>query len=180
LNVVALDTETTGLKPGFHEIIEFGGIRVTSSLKHEISRFSIKVLPRNIKVASPKALEINGYDPDGWVEAMPFESAHRWIYMFCEGADVLGHNVKFDIRFLRAGFKELGWRDPWSGRIIDTQTEVGARLKKRGFITSKSLEATAKYYELEQPEPHRALDDAILSLEVMRKFKASSDNSTKG
>ena len=54
-----LDTETTGLDPTKHEIIEI-------AVKSPLGTFHSLVKPQRLDLAEPKALELNGYaaNPD--------------------------------------------------------------------------------------------------------------------
>ena len=54
MNLLIIDTETTGLKAGTHEVIEIAILTETPS--GEIEEWSTKVKPRRIEEAHPKAL----------------------------------------------------------------------------------------------------------------------------
>ena len=108
MRLAFLDTETTGLDNKRHEIIELALVIVEDGERIYEKVFKIK--PRNIHTAHPKALEINGYDEAIWAK-----EGFCWSKQACErlmehldGAVIIGHNVQFDIGFLRAVFRQYG------------------------------------------------------------------------
>ena len=112
-----IDLETTGLSPKKHEILEIGYIlaeQVPQEGRGPVLRiletFDTKVAPERIGEADPTALKINGYNEEGWRGAMPLEKALRYLAEKTSGAIVVGHNVDFDLGFLRAGFARFDIR----------------------------------------------------------------------
>lgn len=162
------DTETTGLSPDIHEMIEFGGIRVTEDLQHELAEFSCRIKPERIQDAAPQALQVNGYTREGWQEALSPSAAAAWIWRFCEGADAAGYNVAFDLGFTRKLFTRNGLGDPWAPHL---QLEVRDMAKRALKLTRYKLCTVAEHYGLVQEEPHRALSDARLTLEIARRLR---------
>ena len=111
--IAFIDIETTGLEPHKHEIIEVAIITKETT-------YHVKVSPQFIEFADPRALEINGYTPEEWVDSVPSKM------VACEVADILsnkiivGHNPKFDMSFIRELW-ELHECTPYvSSRYIDT------------------------------------------------------------
>jgi DNA polymerase III alpha subunit (gram-positive type) len=113
MKLIFLDTETTGLnawKYGktHHEITELAVI-VHEDGK-EVYRGSWKFFPRRIETADPVALDIGGYDKDVWAKEA-VECSPKFLESLCSimnGGVVVGHNVKFDIGFLRALLNDFG------------------------------------------------------------------------
>ena len=66
--VVFLDVETTGLDPRAHEIVEIAIVALDGQVL-----LDTKVKPQNIEAASPRALEINGYNEADWADAPTFD-----------------------------------------------------------------------------------------------------------
>jgi len=115
MKLVFLDTETTGLKAWkngktYHEITELA-IIVHENGK-ETFRESWKFFPRRIETADPIALEIGGYDQKKWdAEAIDWNAKIiSYLCSILDGAVIVGHNVKFDIGFLRATFNDFGMK----------------------------------------------------------------------
>lgn len=170
-DVCFVDLETTGLDPELHEIIEIGAVRVDPTLGTEIGRYHVLVLPEHIETASPKALRVNGYDPERWAEEgialdLAIEGLSRWI----AGATIAGHNAAtFDVPFLRVAFRkaEVDWPE-CDYHVLDT-CALALPLKVGGLTPSVGLDAVLRVLRLSpRPSPHRALDDADASLRVAR------------
>jgi len=128
--LVFLDTETTGLDPEKNEIIEIailrmdnrgpgplvfypipsGSIVSTTLEKNIVTRWSCRIKPQNIETADPKALEINGYadHPERWDKQPTFDEVAPLIAHLLHGCFIVGHNIKFDIKFLKAAFDRSG------------------------------------------------------------------------
>ena len=94
-----LDTETTGLSPQRHEIIELCIHR-----RHDgVGKTWIwKVRPDHIETANPRALQINGYDPATWEKEGITQSdlAAMVLQILRDPGIVVAHNAKFDLGFL--------------------------------------------------------------------------------
>lgn len=123
MRLVFVDTETTGLDPNDHTVIQIAAIAVDDSFR-ELATFERKVLFR-MERATEEALEINSYDPEVWEkEAIHPEDAakefSRFLRPFCDVelvskrtgnpyhvAQLAGHNAQFDMDFLEAFYKRL-------------------------------------------------------------------------
>lgn len=169
MDVIALDVETTGLDPRTYEVIEVGLVRLSHDLAHEWGRLSIKVKPDHIERATAEALRVNGYRPKAWAGALSQRNAMSWTAAFMSGALPLGHNVDFDLRFLTASMRRAGLQPKWSNaRPIDSCKLARELLVAEKHIPDARLSTCADYFGLEQSEPHRALDDALLAVEIAR------------
>lgn len=98
--LVFMDTETTGLDPGEHEMIEFAAVFEGDIWLVDLrngygfrsrpttATLELKILPEHPETASPKALEITGYTPEKWAAegAIPMSEALPRIIEFVERA----------------------------------------------------------------------------------------------
>lgn len=112
--IAAIDIETTGLDPIYHDIIEIAIQPLTD--KFEPSPFQkpfvARIKARRPENASPKALEINGLDLD---EGDDYEhilkKLRAWLIDNGIGKiQILGQNVDFDLSFIKVHFPELARR----------------------------------------------------------------------
>ena len=91
-SVCFLDTETTGLDEGPHEIIEFaasiegwvtpGDILPRHGSRWQKREISFKIKPEHIETAHPRALEVNGYTEEAWADALTMKEALEQITLF--------------------------------------------------------------------------------------------------
>jgi DNA polymerase-3 subunit alpha (Gram-positive type) len=181
-----IDTETTGLDPVNNEIIEiaikifdteqvnWNVIRDRFELKGEYVpteyEFEGKFKIRRMDLASPKALEINGYNEEEW------KGAYSWSNTACgrlleklKGCVVVGHNVQFDIGFIREECRRQGL---WCPRFPTLDTQGMARFLWKDF-KSVSMDNIRK--ELPQwfdtEGSHRAMKDVNDCITIWNLFR---------
>jgi len=154
-----IDTETTGLDPFVHEMIEFAAVFQDGTVGQ-----GFRIKPQHIETASPKALEVNGYKPEDWKDALaPLDAAER-IGKLLDNCILVGHNVGFDIGFIKALLKREEI-DAWiDHRHIDTSVLAMEHLPLCG-LESASLHNVCVFLGIEpeqathraEPARHRAL-----------------------
>ena len=160
MKYLIIDTETTGLDPTKHEMLGFGAIVLYDH--RVIESYEIWILPDNIETADEKALKINGYDPDKWRNraVSQAKAADRIAYFMGRHTDatLVGHNVNFDIKFLRAlsnkHSKEIPIRYPY----LDTRDACRAAFAPLG-LQSMSLDNICAWLNWERRKAHTALSD---------------------
>ena len=94
---IYLDTETTGLDPATHEILEVAVVRELCHAPYNepgdiTHRWCRKIAPKHIETAEPVALKVNGYTAEGWAGAVPFESVALELLELLKGGTIIGHN----------------------------------------------------------------------------------------
>jgi len=135
-----VDTETTGLRVGWHEITQISIIRCSDR----------KQLNRYIKAHHPKRVNPIALEKTGRVYSDLFKGdGRKEVVEFCnnffaeDGANpeercIVGHNIiKFDKGFLHELWSGEGFEFPaclW----LDTMLYIGAWKKKKGLTTRKS------------------------------------------
>lgn len=93
--------------------------------------------------------------------------------------ELVGHNVAFDIRFLKKLINDyrcvsnLEYDDIFSHRNIDTYPIVGF-LSDCEFFNSKvgSLESLCKYFNIENKNAHNALSDVEATAKIYYTLKS--------
>ena len=113
-----IDTETTGLNPAKHEIIEIAII--TENEDGTFERWHTKIKPDHIENAHPKALEVNGYTPEAWEGAPNFEDVVPEITSRLKGSIwlVTTSTSTFDSSRLCWTKPTVSWKSPTEERLI--------------------------------------------------------------
>ncbi len=151
--LVALDIETTGLDPQRDAIIEIGAIRFRGDrLEGEYHTLLNpgRSIPRNV------------VDLTGITDAMVARAPRAIdklpeLEAFVGDDPVVGHNVRFDLSFLRVG-KILRYNE-----AVDTYPIASALLPT---ATRYNLGALARQLGIVLPATHRALDDTRVTVAV--------------
>ena len=153
---IFIDTETTGLKPVLHEIIE---ICIIIEHGENVERFETKIKPKNLSSASLEALKINGYNPKEWSTAPGFDEVASEIHRRITGPDkiIIGHNPLFDMDFLEEHLFRVGLT---LGRIrtFDTAALAYEHLYDLG-LKSMSLSKIRTFLQWDTEGEHRAGKD---------------------
>ena len=170
---IFLDTETTGLMPDLHEIIEVALI-TTDSRFNVTGTHVYKIKPHNLSGADADALAINGYNDAEWADALdPFEVAHavREILDIHKRSILVAHNHIFDLNFLQQLFRRNMIDEQMYNPIIDTRGVALETFKPFG-LTSTSMNKICFFLQWHKPQ-HRALSDAELCIRIMKASKRS-------
>lgn len=173
-----IDTETTGLKPEYHEIIQVAAIMCDSSMK-ELGRISFRISPKWIERASRKALEINGYNPRTWnpkfyTHKKALNHLNSFVGKYVSASDeviVAGQNIKFDTNFLINTYNREGVLYPFSYSSLDLIDVVKIWEKTNGKrLKNRTLAHLSEFTNCVNTNPHDALADAEVTLDIFNWF----------
>ncbi len=161
IDFVIIDTETTGLRPGSHRVIEVAGVRVRGG---EVLASFQSLLNPGVRIPSFIA-QFTGITQDMIATAPHAHEALPGFLSFVEGAIVVGHNVGFDIGFLNYEAQLLGQSFPIDG--LDT-----IPLARRFLPALKrfKLDNVAAHLKIATSNRHRALGDARVTAAVFIKL----------
>jgi predicted DnaQ family exonuclease/DinG family helicase len=166
----ALDLETTGLDPARDRVIEVGAVAFTPD--HVSGTMERLVDPGR---AVPEAvLRLTGIRQEELQGAASAESALGELSDFLRGRQPVGHGARLDVDFLTAA----GLWDS-SQEILDTLDVARILLPA---APSHSLPVLAVELGFSQPRPHRALDDADATRQLLLRLReeaAAFDESLK-
>lgn len=163
-----VDVETTGLDPEKYELLEVAVVQEEVSPPYNqpgtiTQLWSQKILPMHIEKAEAKALEVNGYTPEAWECAVPFESvADRLVELFDTKSVWIGHNPQFDRQFIVKALSSLGKNTEKAERhrIIDTTAIAYMAWGLDGRLPL-GLNALREFLHLDTKGAHGALKDAM-------------------
>jgi len=148
---VSLDLETTGLEPKRDAIIEIGALRFED--EHVIETFSTFVNPG--RKIPPFVTELTGITAADVTGAPGGRQAAQDVSKFIGRDTVIGHNVGFDLAFLRQHNVLRGQPH------IDTFELAGILVP---HASRYSLANLVRELAIDLPEQnHRALDDAVMA-----------------
>jgi predicted DnaQ family exonuclease/DinG family helicase len=155
----ALDLETTGLDPARDRVIEIGAVaftpqQVTTTLERLVDPG--RAVPETV-------LRLTGIKPEELRGAASPEAALRELADFLRGRQPVGHGARLDVDFLAAA----GLWDP-SAEILDTLDLARILLPA---AASHSLPLLATEMGFNQPRPHRALDDADATRQLLLRLR---------
>lgn len=179
--IVFFDTETSGLEPLEHQIIELAAIRVvrtqTGALRIEDKMDDFIRLPEGEQLR-PEITELT-HITDAMLQEegkSPAEVAIRFHQLIAGTGTkrrvlLAAHNAQFDLLFTRQLLK--GHRLGVELKFLDTLTVY----KDRAAYPHK-LEAAIKHYNLESKvqNSHRAIDDVCALLEVAKAMDEERDD----
>jgi hypothetical protein len=154
-----IDVETTGLVPGYHEIIDIG-IVMTDLDGKELGELFLRIQPDHPERTEEGARAVNAFDDTRWRElgALPAEVAINRIVGFHQGIAgdrsvlMVAFNSHFDAAFLDQLFRsrERSWRELYHYFILDLPSMAWSR-GIRG-LTGSSISGTLGVDD----EPHVA------------------------
>lgn len=179
---VALDVETTGLDCVEDQLIEIAAVRY---VRNDIGEYAAtEEFTTFVNPGFPipeKAIEITNITDDMVKDApTPYEAAKLLATFLKEDEPLCGHNIFFDMGFIReAGFqidieKHTGYRVKFNQVAIDT---VSIATYLYPDMKQHNLAAACSFLSIENSTPHRALSDAKASAGIL--LRAIADFSFK-
>lgn len=172
--LVFIDTETTGLDPDKHEIIELGVIiaeydpETKALIEKEI--IDLKIRPEHIETAEAVALRINGYNEADWIFAVDLKSAMQKLQKASEGGIMIAHNMSFDYLFLEHSFRKAGVENKMHYHKIDTISVAFAKLGGVEDIGKYSMYALCDRFGIKNQKAHSAYSDTRALFELFQKL----------
>lgn len=156
---VVFDTETTGLSAQYHEIIEIAAVRMKGG--QVTDSFQTFVRPKGR--ISPEITRLTGITPEMVADAPGLEVVLGKFMEFSQGAVLVAHNARFDVGFLNANFRRLGWEE-LASPVVDT-VELARFLYPQ--LRNHRLDTLCQHFQIPLTQHHRALNDAEATAHLM-------------
>jgi DNA polymerase III subunit epsilon len=157
---VVVDVETTGGSPATCAITEVGAVKLRAG--EVLGTFQTLVNPGT--AIPPSITVLTGITEAMVLPAPRIEAVLPALLEFIGGAVLVGHNVRFDLRFLDAALTRAG-RRRLANRWVDTAAL--ARRLVRDEVPNCKLSTLAARLRLAHRPNHRALDDALATGDLL-------------
>jgi len=162
---VVLDLETSGASPqSGSAITEIGAVKVCGG--KVLGTFKTFVNPGN--PLPPFITELTGITDEMLQDAPQIQSVLPLLFEFLGSEKTtvfVAHNAPFDLSFLKASAALHGYLWP-NFRVIDTVKAARFVLTKDD-VANYQLGTLAAYFRTEISPNHRALDDALATVDVL-------------
>jgi len=176
-----LDTETGGLDARVHSLLSLGlvvgdGSRIANTLEILVKHEPYVVSGGGMKV---NRIDLARHDAQALAPAQALAVLDIFLDQHfphrCQPVILAGHNVGFDLAFLKAFLEGQGHAlEPrFSHRVVDTHS-LAAGLRDAGRLPLANLSSTALFdhFGIQVPEDrrHTALGDALATFELYWKL----------
>ncbi|MBX2990147.1 MAG: GIY-YIG nuclease family protein [Bacteroidetes bacterium] len=157
-----VDVETTGGNALYGRVIDVAVIRVEKG--RVVKEFQSLVNPDRFV---PHEIELlTGINAESLSRAPMFHSIARELYKILDGAIFVAHNARFDYAFVKNEFRRLG-------REFSAKCLCTVKLSRKLFPMHRNhnLDSVMQRHGIECPARHRAMADAGVVLEFLRKVQ---------
>jgi DNA polymerase III epsilon subunit-like protein len=171
-----IDVETTGLQPGYHEMIDIG-IVMTRLDGEPVDQLFLRIQPDHPGRTSEGARAVNAFDATRWQELNALnnqeavEAISEFHHRVADDKSVMmvAFNSHFDASFIDALFRAQNgsWRDLYHYFILD----IPSMAWSQGFhgLTGQSLSAALNLKdEPRVAEEHTGITGALLNARIYR------------
>lgn len=174
MRFLVVDTETGGLDPDRHSLLQVGAVWLEVGGKLG-EQFNVNIT-RSDYVVTSEALAVNKIDLSKH-QGMDVWQAYEAFVKFLDLPDcrckkqekiiLAGNNVHFDAAFLKC------WLDPWfsempfSHRYLDLTSLVYQKYITGEWTETMSLAGVLAFYGLNNDAPHTALGDAVATAKAL-------------
>lgn len=179
-----VDVETTGLRAGYHEMIDIGLIYADLE-GNERARMFERVLPEHLDRVSEGAVGVNGFSQARWDSLGALSKAELVQEIRALHAEVVGEgqrvllvafNSQFDAGFLEALFQEQGdsWRSLYFYYVLDIPSMAWAQ-GLRGLTGAALSRELGIEDEPHDPMLHTGITGADLNIRLYRALLDRAD-----
>ena len=171
-----VDVETTGLVPGYHEMIDVG-IVMTDLEGHELDRLFLRIMPNHPDRAQSGAVAVNGFSAERWNE-LGFSTQLQAVlkivdfhHRVAKNKHVLfvGYNAWFDISFFDHLFRDQGrsWRALYHYFVLDLPSMAWS-LGIKDLAGREMAEKLGIDPETTNPLEHTGITGAVYNVSAYR------------
>lgn len=155
---ISLDVETTGFNALKDDLIEVAGVHIKDG--RIIETFNELVKPS--KSIPNKIIYLTGIDNEMVKNSRNPEEVLDDFIEFIGNLPLLGHNITFDLRFLRANtLKDI------NNTLVDTM-KISRKINN---FDNHKLKTLIKAYSIDIQQEHRALSDCVATYQIYELMK---------
>jgi DNA polymerase III epsilon subunit-like protein len=173
-----IDTETGGVIPGKHSLLSIGLVIWERDTILDRSEFFVR---NSEYVLTQKAISMTKFNRD--LHELKAENPNevinsmlRFVYQYFDKNElipIIGHNVQFDVNFLKIFFSEnnRSFNQYFSHRVIDTYSIFKFLYLTK--IIDENLTSSSdafRYFDISVKERHSALEDCIATVKLFEKL----------
>lgn len=158
---VAVDIEATGARPGTHEIIEIGAVRVENGAL--TGRFESLCRPTRRQPVPAVISALTGITDEMLSDAPSLDDVLTEFRSFAADAVLVAHNYRFDLGFLDLE-AERRWGEPFPRPVLDT---LALARRLHPSEDRNNLRDLAVRYDTRVRPVHRAGSDAAATAEIL-------------
>ncbi len=175
--ILVIDTETGGLDPLVHSLLTVGLVTGLDTDRQELTVAEPEL------VVTQRSLEITRLDPDriratGLTPVATCEALETFMERNAPGRDwiVCGHNVTFDIGFLKRLYRlaDRPWPTRLGHRTVDTHALIWALTAAGKLPPLPGSDAAFAHFDITPPPElrHTALGDAVATRTLLERLLA--------
>ena len=164
--VTFFDTEVTHLDETNSALLEICIITDWEDGTQSCYHTKIKPTMKELALASPEALKINGYNREDWEAAPSFEVVAHRIAKALTWGPIVAHNIQFDLKHLTAIYERNGWKKANRTNLSDKEFSFGypaidtcALAYVYSDCERQNMTALRNHYGLTHDGAHGALKD---------------------
>ena len=171
-----IDVETTGLVPGWHEMIDLGLV-MTDLEGNVIDSLFVRVQPEHPERASAGAIAVNAYDHATWKKLGaigPVEAVERILAFHRRVAGdrqvlMVAYNCQFDTSFLDHLFRRANrnWREMYYYYVLDIPSMLWG-MGERDLSARRLMERYGVPDEPHVAEHHTGITGAMVNARIYR------------
>jgi DNA polymerase III epsilon subunit family exonuclease len=167
-DILIIDVETTGIDPISDTLVQLAALildKKTLDICHEFSMF---IRPET--TISENAKATHGLDEKTLRHAEDSCTVLQKFQNFAPPTVLLaGHNVSFDVNFLKNAYARCNLSFPFDYHTIDIWSIAFFILGASGVkLETYSLSVLAKYFGISRREKHDALEDVCVSARILK------------
>lgn len=181
-----VDVETTGLVPGYHEMIDIG-IVMTDIDGAELGKLFLRIQPDHPERTDEGARAVNAFDERRWQELgalLPGDAIDRISEFHNEIASdksvlMVAFNSHFDTAFLDHLFRsrDRNWRELYHYFVLDLPSMAWSRGIRS--LTGSTISAALKIHDEQHvAELHTGITGAELNARIYRALNAVSNGTS--